>query len=199
VRIATGLRIVGFAALLVIVAACGGESDTTETTSTGTAAVDPATAVVVTYYTALNASDIEAASATWPSLDTEAFLALTQGARHRVSVACSPGDETDSVLCEEVVISDDFTSPAGVQGQYTVRYSVDDGVITERVVLRRSEAIEDYEAAFGTWLEATHPDVYESSYQADGPYPFATVEQALAVIALVDEFLAQSDDYPIAQ
>ena len=183
--------IVGVAALLLLVAACSGDD---ESESQDQRPADP----VVEYYDALNTEDVEGVLVAWPSADQAVIEVETSALHVKTSATCAPGDDPDSMVqCDEDIGRHDFYIPAGISGHVTVLFTIEDGVIVAREMQSSRVAIEDYEAAFGAWLEATHPDVYASSYQTDGPYPFATAEQALEVIALVDEFLAQSGVYPL--
>jgi hypothetical protein len=164
---------------------------------TTTSAEPSPAAVVNAYYAALNTSDAAAAAEVWPTMDADAFAVLTDGVSQRVSVSCTQGSDPASTLCQEYVERNDFTDPAGVFGEYTMRYRVDSGSVVDREIVAEPEVVAEYVAAFGAWLEATHPDVFAANYIADRFLPFATVEDAAAGIALVDEFLAESDDYPL--
>ena len=99
-----------------------------------------------------------------------------------------------------MVVRNDFTGPAGILGAYVVEYEVDESnLIIGAEVLSRPEGLDDYIEAFGEWLKDAYPDVHSASYQGDGAVPFRTVADAEAAIELVDEFLAQSDEYPLEQ
>jgi hypothetical protein len=59
--------------------------------------------------------------------------------------------------------------------------------------------------AFGAWLREAHPDVFEATYTTppDVPQPLErdaidTLESRAQWAAVLDEFLAQSDTYPLA-
>lgn len=185
-------RLLGMMLAVLVVSACS---------SSNSVVTEPrsSTDVVVDYYSAVNSSDPEAAATVWPTIDTEGFLVLTQGVSQRVSVSCSPGEEAGLVVCEELVIRNDFTGPAGVRGEYTMSYVVEDGVIVAREIVSASDAVADYEADFGAWLETAHPNVHGSSYQGDRSPPLITVADARVIIVLVPEFLEQSADYPLGE
>jgi hypothetical protein len=156
--------------------------------------------VVVAFYGALSAEDVEGMVALWPSGDRELFRLRTVGLNQKVSATCFPGDAGEgSVRCEDSVVNDDFHSPAGRGAAVTVTYVVEDGAILQSEVVGWPEEWDRYEEAFGAWLETAHPNLYDSAFQGQGDYPFETAEDALAVIAVLDEFLAQSDEYPVAE
>lgn len=184
-------RMLGVVSVLLVVASCGGDGSGSDEER----AADP----VVAYYDALNTEDVAGVLEAWPGAD-QAVIEIETSAFHvKVSATCGPGDDAEAtVQCSEDAGRHDFYFPAGIKGQVTTLFTVDDGVIVTRETVSAPDTIEGYEIALGEWLEANHPDVYASSYQADDPYPFATAEQALTVIALIDDFLAQSDDYPLS-
>jgi hypothetical protein len=211
----TGGLLASFVALALLVGACTGDDEpaaettipspaevttssapdveSSSTTTVGPRISDP----VVEYYAALNAEDVDRMLVVWPTGDRETFSVVTAGLHARVSVTCRPGDDRDATVeCVEDLGRNDLYTPAGVTGQVTVLYTIADGVIVDHEVIEPAESVVAFEEAFSTWLETTHPDVH-ASYQAEGTSPFATVEDALEAIALVDEFLAESDDYPL--
>jgi hypothetical protein len=55
---------------------------------------------------------------------------------------------------------------------------------------------------FGSWLRDSHPDVFEATYDTVLPEPLAndandTLESRAQWAAVLDEFLEQSDTYPL--
>ena len=57
----------------------------------------------------------------------------------------------------------------------------------------------DYNRAFDTWLEEAHPDIHASfGPRVEGEDGLPSVEDMPVALEYVDEFLAQSDTYPIA-
>ncbi len=66
------------------------------------------------------------------------------------------------------------------------------------------ELITQFYVDFGTWLRATHPDVFEATYitSPDLPQPLEndhidTLESRAQWATVLDEFLTQSDIYPL--
>jgi hypothetical protein len=176
---------------LLVVAACGGDGSGSDEER----AADP----VVAYYDTLNTEDVAGVLEVWPSGNQDVIEIETAAFHVKVSATCAPGDDPDTtVQCNEDVGRHDFYRPAGITGPVSILFTVEDGVMVAREAVSAPDTIEGYEVALGEWLEASHPDVYASSYQSDGPYPFATAEQALTVIALIDDFLDQSNDYPLS-
>ena len=151
------------------------------------------------YYSAYNNGDVEAMAQAWPSGDEDFFEVVADGVYQRVSVSCGPNEENTAVRCAETVIRNDFYDPAGIEATLTIDYVVEGGRVKKHEVVERSVELIAYEEAFGAWLADSYPDVYESSYQHDGIFPFETTDDAAAVLAVVDEFIAQSDDYPFEE
>jgi hypothetical protein len=154
--------------------------------------------VVEIYYSALNAGDAEAMARAWPNGDAAMFAVLADGVTQLVSTSCGPNLERTRVRCEDLVIRNDFYNPAGVSGSFTYDYRLAGGVIVGQDEVDRSVAFAEYQEAFGEWLADAHPDVYRAGYQPSGFPPFRTVDQARDALALIDEFLADSDAYPLS-
>ncbi len=153
---------------------------------------------VVNWYAALNDEDVDALAQLWPSGDRTLFSLLTAGLDVRVSVSCFPGEQGEgSVRCQEDIARNAFYTPAGLAGSWTMLFTVEEGTISAVELVDKDPSHRRYEEAFGEWLQEAHPDVYESSYSGEGWYPFSTVDQASEVLALIDDFLAESDDYPL--
>ena len=177
-------------ALVVSLAACSSDD---------TLQPDATSDLVGGYYSAYNAGDVEAMAQAWPSGDKDFFDVVADGVYQRVSVSCGPNDEKTAVRCAEIVIRNDFNDPAGVDATMTIDYVVEGGLVRSSEVVERSAGLIAYEEAFGAWLAEAYPEVYRSSYQYDGIFPFRTSEEAVVVLAVVDEFLAESDDYPLGE
>lgn len=175
------------------------ESTTTAPPSTTTAAptrtpID----TVVEFYAALNAEDRDRLLAVWPTVDPDLAALLTEGLHVRLSVTCRPdAADGDVVACTEEYVRHDFYAPAGVTGPIDVRMTTADGAVTDRAVTDLPVELADYTAAVGEWLATAYPDVSEAAYQGAGEYPFTTVEQLGAVLAVLPDFFAQSDVYPV--
>jgi hypothetical protein len=171
-------------------------SEAPESTMTAIAArpSDP----VVEYYAALNAEDVDRIGHVWPTGNDEFFEMVTGAFHGKVSATCSPGQAVDTdVECIEEWGRHDFYTPAGITPELTVIFTIQGGHIVARDVVGVPTAVDDYEAAVGAWLETSHPDVFAGSYAGSSEAPFGTTEDALAVIALLPEFFAQSDTYPL--
>jgi len=197
-------------AVTLLGAACGGDESagTTEDATPepapaeATAPPSPAesrspTALVVDYYNALNSGHVEGMVAEWPDGDRGYFALLADTLGERASVDCSPGDTASSVICNEFV-GNHFFDPAGVRATFTMRYTVADGVIVAGELVTSGEEVAAYRAAFGEWLRANDPDLYEASYQlTGGRLPVSTSTDALAIVAKVEQFVTESDTYPL--
>lgn len=137
-----------------------------------------------------------------PGLWSQTTLWVEANEQIRIDGSCQFGETSASgrlatVLCP-VEVTNDVYSAAGLELTGTLRFWVDEyGRID---VVEEDFAAEDditlFQQAFFVWLHEHHPDV------ADGiernPYNLGWPESSAAVDALpyVDEFIAESDDYP---
>jgi hypothetical protein len=119
----------------------------------------------------------------------------------------SPTSGEDRIQCD-VRFTDDFFRPAHIWTEVTDTFVMaDNGKIDVIVnVLGDTAAATDYTHAFWRWMHETYPEVYSSVWEAT-PDPdsipavaaFAHRDAALAARDHVDEFIAQSSDYPLTK
>ncbi len=199
---------------------------TTAPESAATVAPDPVDpiAVVMSSIDAYNAGDAEewlshfsedATIAGFRRADAAAAFAPVFAA-NAVRTTAEPcrvvetgADGSSTVECDHVEVND-FNGPAGFVHPDTAAYSVDaDGLIGFYSVPTSVDyrAVTRYETGFWFWLEETHPDVFarieselvatgQSPPGAGGKFPETVADMELS-LQYVDEFVAQSDAYPI--
>lgn len=193
---------------------------TMPTTTTGapatTAPID-ATSIVMDAIAAWNTGDYDAWLAFWvvdPSED-HLFARSVMNSNEQMEVT-GPCDvstmdsETVSVLCP-VFVEDDFHGTGGLTSDGTVKFLLSgDGLIVETdsttyqvngVCCPEWEA---YNRAFHVWLAEAHPDTYEEIGPPDGVplwylpgYANGDAENMKIALEHVEEFVAQSDVYPL--
>lgn len=119
----------------------------------------------------------------------------------------SPTSGLDRIQCD-VLFTNDFFRPAGISVLSRDTFVIaDDGridvIITE--LPDRAEA-DAYAHAFWPWLAAAHPEVYNTMWVVR-PDPdtvpaftaFAHTDAKLTALEYIDEFLEQSDQYPLSE
>jgi hypothetical protein len=187
----------------------------TATTTSTTLSLTAAIATAEALHQAFNASDPDAAlalfadgafdggllpgSAAWE----EAFAgaAAAQGRRSTLSDC----EATDSTLtCLETWERPNLSGKAGVIRVHEWSFRFDDqGLITNH----KGESVSGYdddrafEAALGTWMATAHPGSYEVFYEPTvgglKMENWSTPEGVAELSPLIDEFVAQSDEYPL--
>lgn len=171
-----------------------------------------ALATVEAVYEALNDHD----QAAWEQLNTPLALAaagdivaITQsmGSRYEIIDPCRVVEEQadgDVVVECGVHWTDDFRGPAGISSIFTNTHTVNaEGLIwktEDDIDLFDLEESFAYSRAFWAWLEEAHPEVHAeiapTNWQAFPGYQGDPTD-ALVAIEYVEEFVAQSDVYPI--
>lgn len=136
-------------------------------------------------------------AAAWPSGDQERFATLTDGLNVKLSSTCEPGDNPGTVECVENVVRHDLYGPAGVLGDLEVRFRVDGGVITGFETISEPSENAAFELAFAEWLAANRPDLTASFVPGDDP-PIGSADDAAAILIVLQDFLDESDEYPIS-
>jgi ABC-type transport system substrate-binding protein len=121
---------------------------------------------------------------------------------------------TDRVLtCLETWERTNLSGKAGVIREYQWRFRFDDQGLIRLALWQKRTAAESeddraFNAALGDWMETAHPDAFETfffSRQTAGCGVVAclrenwdTPEGVAELSPLIDEFVAQSDDYPLS-
>lgn len=152
---------------------------------------------VVAYYQALNLEDVDAMLEAWPTGDPDLFAAMTR-LTIKVSSTCEPGERPETVDCVEEVGTHDLYGPAGVLGDVKVRFMINEGVITRIDTIDEPAEYARFELAFSEWLAENHPDL-SSSFMPGGQPPFASADEATAVVNVLNDFLEDSDRYPLGE
>jgi hypothetical protein len=180
--------------------------------------VDPRVATVLSAIDAYNAGDVEGWVAAFDPGAQEVqaeevgprWFEIMMSANARIDVVepCHLS-EADPTLVECTLrYTDDYFTPAGFLGTAPAEFHVDDHLrITDWednqiCCAAYDQRIFGYNDAFYTWLQAAYPAVYEQIKPADNPrdVPGYKTDPASMAIAIqyVDEFIAQSDAYPVA-
>lgn len=132
-------------------------------------------------------------------------LLFVMGTRWEVIEPCAMSGEGGSVECT-ISVTDDLFGPAGFDHTSTFVFDVDEqGSISRWTDLGCCERQTEYMRAFWLWLEAAHPEDYsEFDALADFTLPQSLPGYVLGqpslmtrAVGYVDEFLAQSEVYPL--
>ncbi|MEX1125776.1 MAG: hypothetical protein WD895_04835 [Acidimicrobiia bacterium] len=101
-------------------------------------------------------------------------------------------------ICEATT-SDSLKEPAGIRLAETYLWVVDDGTVVAVRTFEDTTEQTDFVQAFHDWLEETHPDVFANMvFLGSGTFDFfPDAESVPAALEYLDEFLAQSDIYPL--
>jgi hypothetical protein len=93
-------------------------------------------------------------------------------------------------------ISDDLHGPAGLSFPFERRIVLDDsGLVASLTNDLDVTGMDEFNDAFDAWLTTAHPDIQAKEYLIN--YALSDPMAVTEAIAVVDEFLAWSDDYPI--
>jgi hypothetical protein len=103
----------------------------------------------------------------------------------------------ETLVACDVIVRDDFSGAGGVvaEGQ-SIFYLLDGKVVTWDDGLRSNDP-GDFEMAFLTWFTSAHPDVADGMTAGPNDWNARTPDDIVTVLMYVDEFVAQSDTYPI--
>lgn len=206
-----GRLLVGAAAVLVLIlglgtwAVIGGDRD---------AAVEPEVAVVQSAYEALNDGDIDGYFAL---LTEEAAVRerrefqqvlVNMNQQSELAEPCrliEPTPAGEARVSCTATFSNDFHGPGGLTATLTESFVVTDaGKISLRLATGGNfDPNSDFNADYWEWLMVAHPDVHAdiAPFEA-GQLPGAgelrgEPDDMLVALEYVDEFVAQSDEYPI--
>lgn len=192
------------------------------TAATTTTAVDEPVAistanipVVESAVDAYNAYDADAYAVYWAdgiegpggyivgSDDWHTFIVEEQA--RGIEITLSDCEATNNVVrCLETYQETLLSGKAGVILTWEAEYTFgEDGLIVgfARFNTTGTEAIEPFEDALGRWMATAHPEVFETYYVPDfysRIYEnWFTPEGATQLSQLIDEFIADSDKYPL--
>ena len=155
-----------------------------------------ADSVVAEYYDAVNSRDPERLEEFMGAPTDEAMLWLW-GLGTQWDATCTPDAADPSVVRCEETWRDDFYTKAGAQFTYGIYWSVVDGRVSnvnEWQLTSSYWAYADFENDFGAWLAKTHPEEHLRAFE--GIRLARTPEAAAIAVVHIEDFLAQSDDYP---
>ena len=195
-------------AIALVVSACSSASDA------GDENVDPAVAVVVSALDAKNSGDL----AGWlafhkdgknPNTPLHAEQILMNANQRlevvepcQVKAADAEGNTTVECVIHDV---NDFWGVGGIgdtkPGEFIVN---EDLLITYRQNIFGSSRRDQFNASFHLWLRDTHPDVWDDSgfrqLSSNGPgFDVRNADLMAVAVEYVEEFVAQSDTYPLDQ
>ena len=112
-------------------------------------------------------------------------------------VAAECDDTVPQLVRCRVIVRDDLHEPAGLRAEGSEHYW-----LNEADEIQRLESYYDliplyrFDADFGGWIAANRPDV--ARLLPDGNMVATASENVPAVLDVLDEYLAESDEYPIA-
>lgn len=188
------------------------ETVTTEAVTSTTMSLTAAIAMAEASQEALNAYDSDAASAL--IADGGSFMGMTPGNplwQRRFAEREAWGTHGTLSDCEVTdgrltcLVTWERTNLSGKAGLIRVgemEYRFDDhGLIRSAYYSNVSGKDEDFafEAALGAWMATTYPEAYETFY-LQGPEinEEAWLSGVAELMPLIDEFIAQSDEYPLS-
>jgi hypothetical protein len=193
-------------AFALVVSACSSASDA------GDENVDPAVAVVVSALDAKNSGDLagwlsfyEGGKNPGTPLHAEEIL-MNANQRWEVVEPCVVKEvDAEGNTNVECVIHDanDFWGVGGIGDTVPGTFIVnEDLLITFRENIFGSSRRNSFNSAFHQWLKDTQPDVYEDMdigrISSNGPgFDSRDPEHMRVAVLYVDEFVAQSDTYPL--
>jgi hypothetical protein len=117
---------------------------------------------------------------------------------------CQQGASPEQTSCP-MRQRDDFYGPAGlaVEAVYTFTFDEDDKIIAYELDQGRAIAFapwNTFDVRFAQWLQEVHPEVdVKILFDPNLSGVIVTAEYITTALLYVDEFIAQSDDYPIQQ
>ena len=172
---------------------------------------DAAVEVVLAALDAKNSFDIdswlmafEGGTRGYP-LFADELLASTNQQWKMVEPCQVTGETSSGETVVECVLKDitDFWGVGGISDTKAQRFTVNaDGLLTSKKNSFSSNRRDSFNAAFHKWLRDAHPDVYKEMDPGviDGSAPgwhTKNLEHMLVAVAYVEEFVAQSDVYPL--
>lgn len=105
--------------------------------------------------------------------------------------------EPNTVFCDELHV-DDLYRPAGVEWRTSRVYEVASGqIISFTDVSSNRTTTNAFLASFVEWLATEDPILFERAFDLDAEFVWRSLEAVQDVVQRVDEFVAQSPDYPL--
>lgn len=220
-------RIVFLLVLVIAACADGTGADSTTTaaatvppqTSAPTTAVAPATepvATVMDAITAWNSGDFDAWLGFWEVDPAEDYLfdrsVMASNEQIAVTTPCAVVDDSSGRVVVEcsVHVEDDFHGAGGITSDGTMAFTLNGaGLIVENDSMTYQDdgvccpRWQEFHRAFHAWLADAHPDVYDEIGPDGGPswwlpgYAGGDADHMKVAIRYVDEFVAESDVYPL--
>jgi hypothetical protein len=208
IAFAVVLVVVGAVAVSVLLVGDGG-SEAEVAAASELATVEAATA-------AYNAYDADTYATYWVegtsgpagivvgSPEWQQFLAEEEARGVHITLSgCEATDTT--VRCFETYEETRLSGKAGIVITWEVEYTFNqEGRIASHasgINTQGSDAIAPFEDALGRWMAAAHPEAFETYYVPDfytRKYEnWYTPEGAAQLSTLIDEFIAQSETYPL--
>lgn len=181
------------------------------------AAADTAVAMVEACSEAWNTHDLEVVATCFaegavdtglavgsPEWEQRHALAEVQGWRQSITSDCEAID--GMVRCLATSEETHLGGKAGVAYTYELSYHFDDEGLITNVELECRGGCEDgqaFEVALGRWMAIAHPESYETLFVAESETRneenWSTTEGMAELSPLIDEFVAQSDVYPLSK
>ena len=208
---AAGAVIVLFVGAGLRAAAATNDNDAATPPPDATAQVEPEVAAVLSAINAYNAGDREAWAAAQANGEVGDVTALMMNANNQLDMV-GPCRITATTLAGDVVVAceisarDDLYGTGGIVDTATSEYTLNDELkITEWTdQLYEDETgeccpqLSEFNVWFYEWLRSAHPDVH-AEIGNGASIPGLGKDPAHMLIALdyVNEFVAQSDDYPL--
>lgn len=191
----------------------GPQPSPTETTTPAEAAL-PEVAVVMSSYEAMNNGDIDGYLALFTeeaaARERREFLQVLVNMNQQSELAepcrlIEPTPAGEARVACTATLSDDFHGPGGLTATVAETFVVTDtGEISLRFTTEENfDGILEFNLAFGEWLMVAYPEVHADIAPLEaGRIPGAgelddEPDDMLVALEYVDEFVAQSDDYPI--
>jgi hypothetical protein len=138
-----------------------------------------------------------------PEWEQRHALAEVQGWRQSITSDCEAID--GMVRCLATSEETHLGGKAGVAYTYELSYHFDDEGLITNVELECRGGCEDgqaFEVALGRWMAIAHPESYETLFVAESETRneenWSTTEGMAELSPLIDEFVAQSDVYPLS-
>lgn len=105
--------------------------------------------------------------------------------------------EPNVVYCDELHI-DDLLRPAGVGWRTSRAYEVASGrIVAYTEISSNRRTMDVFYSKFIDWIATQDPDLYERAFDFDQEIVWVSIEAVNDAVALVDEFVADSPDYPL--
>ncbi len=174
--------------------------------------VEPEIAAVLSAIDAYNAGDREAWAAAQANGELGDVDAIMMNANNQLEVdesSCRIAATSDTrvVVSCDITARDDFYGAGGITDSATFEYALNDAleIIDLSDHLYEDESgeccpeLSAFNLAFHDWLRTEHPEVHDEIGNASSIPGFGKdPDHMLIALEYIDQFVAQSDDYPLA-